>query len=96
MADLVITRPNPHGLEAATLAVEAVAERLQREFGLATRADGEALLVEGHGVRGRLEASAEAIRVEAKLGLRARPFRRLLRREIEAELDRFAATPPTA
>ena len=96
MPDIVVSRPNPHGLAAARRAVEAVADRLRRELGLRTERAGDAVLVEGRGVRGRLEASAEAVRVEASLGLRARPFRRLLRREIEAELDRFAASPPPA
>ncbi len=52
------------------------------------------------GVRRRAAASAaastptpDAVRVEASLGLAARPFRRLLRREIESELDRFAGVP---
>ncbi|WP_420454586.1 polyhydroxyalkanoic acid system family protein [Rubrivirga sp.] len=93
MPDIVVSRPHALGLEAARRAVDEVAERLRREFGVTTRREGDTVFVEGRGVRGRLDAAADAVRVEATLGLTARPFRRLLRREIETELDRLAPLP---
>lgn len=95
MPDIVVTRPHSLGLDAARQAVDEVADRLRREFGVATRREGETVWVEGRGVRGRLDARPEAVHVEATLGLAARPFRRLLRREIESELDRLAPSPPS-
>ncbi len=93
MPDIVVSRPHALGLEAARRAVDEVAERLRHEFGVTTRREGDTVFVEGRGVRGRLDAQADAVRVEATLGLTARPFRRLLRREIETELDRLAPLP---
>ena len=93
MPDIVVSRSHALGLEAARHAIDEVAERLRREFGVTTRRDGDTVYVEGRGVRGRLDAGPEALRVEATLGLAARPFRRLLRREIETELDRLAPLP---
>ena len=93
MPDIILSRPHALGPDAARRAVDEVADRLRREFGVSTRREGDTVFVEGRGVKGRLEAGPAAVRVEASLGLAARPFRRLLRREIEAELDRLAPLP---
>ena len=93
MPDILLTRRHSLGLDGALRAVEEVAGRLRRELGVETRREGETVFVEGRGVEGRLEAGPDTVRVEASLGLRARPFKRLLLREIEGELDRFAPLP---
>lgn len=89
MPDILITRPHSLGIDGARAAAANVADRLRREFGVATRRDGDTVWVEGRGVKGRLDAAPDHVRVEATLGLAARPFRRMLRREIETELDRL-------
>ena len=89
MPDILITRAHSLGLDGARRAADDVADRLRREFGVSTRRDGDTVWVEGRGVTGRLDAGPSEVRVEARLGLAARPFRRLLRREIETELDRL-------
>lgn len=91
MPDIDLVRPHSLGLDGARRAAEGVAARLRQEFGVATERVGDSILVEGRGVRGRLHASDDAVRVTASLGLAARPFRRLLHREIERELDRLGA-----
>ena len=93
MAHISLSRPHTLDLDTARRAVDEVADRLRREFGVTTRREGDTIWVDGHGVRGRLEATRDALHVEATLGLAARPFRRLLRREIETELDRLAPLP---
>ncbi len=93
MPDLVFSRPHALGPDAARRAVDEVADRLRAEFGVSTRREGDTVFVEGRGVTGHLEAGPHDLRVVATLGLRARPFKRLLRREIEAELDRLAPLP---
>lgn len=90
MAHIVVSRPHALGLDGARRAAAEVAARLRHEFGVSTRHDGDTIHVEGRGVRGRLDAGPDVVRVEATLGLAARPLRRLLRREIERELDRLA------
>ena len=91
MSTISISRSHTLGLDGARQAADDVAERLRREFGVATRRDGDTVWVEGRGVEGRLDATADRVTVEARLGLAARPFRRLLRREIETELDRLTS-----
>ena len=91
MPDIMITRPHSLGLDGARRAADDVADRLRREFGVSTRRDGDTVWVEGRGVTGRLDAGPDEVRVEADLGFAARPFRRLLRREIETELDRLTS-----
>lgn len=91
MSTISISRPHTLGLDGARQAADDVADRLRREFGVTTRRDGDTVWVEGRGVSGRLAASADEVRVEARLSLTARPFRRLLRREIESELDRLTS-----
>ncbi|WP_412062557.1 polyhydroxyalkanoic acid system family protein [Rubrivirga sp. IMCC45206] len=90
MPDIELSRPHALGPDGALAAAVAVADRLEREHGVRTRREGDTIHVEGRGIRGHLLAGPDAVTVVATLGLRARPFRRLLRREIEAELDRFA------
>lgn len=91
MADIVLSRSHTLGLDGARRTAEEVAARLRQEFGVTTRRDGDTIHVEGRGVQGRLDAGPDVVRVVASLGLAARPFRRLLQREIERELDRLAS-----
>lgn len=93
MPDIELSRPHSLGPDGALAAATAVADRLEREHGIRTRRDGDVIHVEGRGVRGQLFAGPDAVTVVATLGLTARPFRRLLRREIEAELDRIVPLP---
>ncbi len=88
MADIDLTRPHSLGLDGARRAAADVADRLRREFGVRARWAGDTVHVEGRGVRGRLDAGPDTVRVTASLGLAARPFRRSLRREIERTLER--------
>ena len=90
MAHIVVSRPHSLDPDTAHKAVDEVADRLRREFGVQTRREGGTVWVDGRGVSARLEATPDTLHVEATLGLAARPFRRLLRREIETELDRLA------
>ena len=88
MAAIDISRSHTLGLEGARRAADDVATRLRREYGVATHWEGDSVHVEGRGITGRLDTSSDAVRVTARLGLAARPFRRALQREIERELDR--------
>lgn len=95
MADIDILRSHALGLDGARAVAAQVGARLADEFGVTTRWDGDLLRVTGHGVDGTLDAGAETVRVRAKLGLLARPFRRALTREIERELDLVAPLDPS-
>lgn len=93
MADIDLTRTHTLGLQGARQLAADVADRLSREFGVRTRWVDDSVHIEGRGVRGRLDAGPDAVRVTASVGLAARPFRRLLQREIERELDHLAPAP---
>ncbi len=92
MASIDISRVHTLGLDGARRAANDVAARLRRDFGVETRWDGDSVHVEGRGITGRLETTPDTIRVTARLGLAARPFRRALTREIERELARELGT----
>lgn len=92
MAVIDISRPHALGLDGARRAAADVAARLRHEYGVETRWEGDSVHVEGRGITGRLDAQPKTIRVMARLGLAARPFRRALQREIERELDRELRT----
>lgn len=96
MAVIDILRPHALGLAGARRAADGVAERLRAEFGVDTAWQGDVLHVSGRGVDGQLTAAADAVRVHARLGLLARPFRRALEREITRELDRVAPSAPAS
>ena len=91
MSTISISRSHSLGLDGARRAADDVAERLRREYGLTTRRDGDTVWVEGRGIKGRLDATPDQVHVQAQLGFAARPFRRVLHREIETELDRLTS-----
>lgn len=96
MSAIHVIRPHTLGLEGARRAADDVAARLRSELGIAAEWQGDVLHVHGHGVTGRLTATPVAVDVQATLSLAARPFRRLLLREIERELDRALLSPSDA
>ena len=87
MASIDISRPHDLGLDGARRAADDVAGRLRQEYGVSTRWDGDTIHVDGRGIKGQLDAAPDSVRVTARLGLAARPFRRALEREIERQLD---------
>ena len=91
MPHIDVTRRHGHGRAQARAAAEAVAASLQSQFGVRTAWEGDTLRLDGKGVTGALVASDDAVRVTADLGLPLRPLRRSLQREIERQLDTFAA-----
>lgn len=91
MPHIELSRPHRLGRTGARRAAEAVAEDLQRRFGLRWAWEGDALRLDGRGVRGVLTTTDDAVHVTADLALSARPFRRALEAEIARELDRRTA-----
>ena len=93
MPDIDVTRRHSLGREGARRAALGGAERLERDYGVAHEWAGDRVRVKGHGIRGELTVGEADVRVTASLGLLARPFRRQLQREIEAELARALPHP---
>ncbi|MEM1054140.1 MAG: polyhydroxyalkanoic acid system family protein [Bacteroidota bacterium] len=88
MADIDISRPHSIGLAAARDAADAVGRQLREEMGARAEWNENTLRVRGRGVRGEIQVTDAAVRVTARLGLIARPFRNTIQREIEEQLDR--------
>lgn len=93
VSHLDISRPHSLGLVGARRAADDVADRLRQDFGATATWEGDHLLVTARGVSGRIEINESLVRVTARLGLAARPFRNLLRREVEQQLDRSLSQP---
>ena len=91
MPHIELSRPHRLGRAGARRAAEAVAEDLERRFGLRWAWEGETLRLDGRGVRGALTATEDTVHVAADLAFSARPFRRALEAEIARELDRRTA-----
>ncbi|MFN3595687.1 MAG: polyhydroxyalkanoic acid system family protein [Rubricoccaceae bacterium] len=88
MADITISRPHTRPVAELRDAVDDIAASLERQFGVRSERRGDAVHVEGRGVRARLAVYPDTVHVTATLGLVARPFRRALEAEIQRELDR--------
>ncbi|MEM6326743.1 MAG: polyhydroxyalkanoic acid system family protein [Bacteroidota bacterium] len=93
MSTLDVSRAHTLGLNGARRAANAVADRLRSEFRATAAWDGDVLRVSARGVKGEIAVSESLVRVTARLGLAARPFRNLLRREIEQQLNRSLSQP---
>ena len=93
MSHLDVSRSHTLGLDGARRAADDVAARLRAEFNARTNWTGDVLQVSARGVNGEIAVSPTLVRVTARLGLAARPFRNLLRREVEQQLDRSLSQP---
>ena len=93
MPDIDVSRSHTLGRDAARRAAEAVGAQLRTEMGVKTEWVGDALRVNGRGVRGEIAVSDALVRVTARLGLVARPFRSTIQREVERQLDRSLSQP---
>lgn len=92
MVHIDISRPHALGLDGARRAAQEVADRLHAEHGVTSQWHGDSLRVAGSGIHGRLDASADNVRITVTLGLFMRAAKSIVRREIERELDRAILT----
>lgn len=87
MAHIEICRIHKLGQKKARSCAEDMATRLEEAYDLAYEWEGDSLLFERSGVRGRMEVAHEEVRVTIKLGLLMRPMKSVFEREINRHLD---------
>lgn len=92
MSHIHISRSHALGVEAARTAANRVAANLQKDHRLRVHWEGNTLLVRRMGVKGSLTVSENRVDVHVKLGLSHRPFRSVLEKEINDQLDEHLRT----
>jgi putative polyhydroxyalkanoate system protein len=91
MPRITVERAHSLGRQAARERAEQLAERLEREYGVARRWNGDTLELQRSGVEGRIEVGAEQVRVEVELGVLLAPMSGMLQGKIEELLDKSLA-----
>ena len=88
MARINVERPHSLGREAAREKAEQLAERLAREYDVRYRWNGDCLEFKRSGADGRIDVSADTVRVQLNLGLLLSAMSGSIKREIEEVLDK--------
>ena len=70
---------------------EELARKLETEFGVRARWQGDTVTMRGNGVDGKLEIDDEAVHVDVSLGLMASIFEGPIRRAVNDYLDRYVS-----
>lgn len=87
MSSIDLQRPHTLGLQRAREIVDGVAAAMQRKFGIHSQWEGDALRIQRSGMDGRIEVSADNVRVHARLGLMLGAFKGRIEEEIAHQLD---------
>ena len=92
MASISIEKAHALTHKKAKAAAEALAEDLRERFDLAWSWEGDHVVFERPGVQGRMLVGATHIRLDVRLGLLLTALKPTIEREIQAQLDKLAAT----
>jgi putative polyhydroxyalkanoate system protein len=87
MATIDITRRHDLGRDRAHEIIEQIAQDLIRKYAVQTRWQGEALLVERNGIKGRIEIGDGSVRMHAELGLMVGMLKGTIEREVQRQFD---------
>jgi len=87
MAGFRLTKPYTMNKEEVREAAKGLAAKLERDHGVRSRWEGDAVVISGAGVDGRMSFHDGLIDVSVKLGLLASMFESVLRREVQRYLD---------
>lgn len=84
-----ITRRHALGADEARRVVEHLAASLQHKFGVTPSWQGDTLHFARSGVDGFIDASADTVHVQARLGMLLAPMRATVETEIQRKLDEY-------
>ena len=91
MSHILIERQHTLGLPAARLHAQKWAEKATEKFGVQCRYEagevGDVLHFEGGGMEGRLQVSAQALKLEAELGFLAAMFQEKIEAKLNEQFD---------
>jgi len=91
MAVIDIKRTHVMGIKPAKDAVERVAAKISREYGIGHEWDGNRLHFDGGGVRGHIVLARSEVHVRVELGFLMSALKPLIQSEIERQLDKELA-----
>ena len=87
MAHFRITKPYTMPKDEVRVAAEGLATSLERQHGVRSRWEGDAVRIKGAGVDGKMSFHDGLIDVSVKLGLLASMFEPVLKDEVQRYLD---------
>jgi putative polyhydroxyalkanoate system protein len=87
MAAFRITKPYTMPKDKVREAAEGLATSLERQHGVRSRWEGDAVRIQGAGVDGKMTFHDGLIDVSVKLGLLASMFEPVLKEEVQRYLD---------
>jgi putative polyhydroxyalkanoate system protein len=87
MPKIDIHRPHQLSLAEARAVVDQVAARMREKFGMEGQWQGDTLNFSRPGVSGSIAVGADAVRVQAELGMMLAPLKGMVEQEIRRKLD---------
>lgn len=87
MATIDISRNHSLGLERARVAIEAIAAKLGESVDARYRWEGDNLLLERPGATGKINVTADSVRVEINLGFALRLLKGKVTKRVHDYLD---------
>ncbi len=93
MSDISLTRTHSLGLQGARTAAEKMVVRLQSQFGLSGKWEGDTLHVNRPGVKGRLTVTATEMMLEITLGFLLSAMKSSIERAVQEEIDNALQSP---
>jgi len=91
MSNIKLKRKHSLSLEEARAAAERVAEELDKEYGLTSRWEGDALRFTRSGVDGLLKVTKKEVVLDAKLGFLLSAFKSKIESHINDDFDKYFA-----
>lgn len=91
MSSIDISRRHDLGMERARAIIERVAAAVSRKFSVDCVWEGNTLRIRRNGVDGRIDVSADSVRVHVQLGMMASMFKGTIEDEIRHQLDEHLA-----
>ncbi|AGA90404.1 putative polyhydroxyalkanoic acid system protein [Thioflavicoccus mobilis 8321] len=86
MSRIHFTRRHRLGVDEARVRISEVAQRLEREFHVACRWQGNRLSFKRSGVSGRIDVGEDAVTLDVHLGLFLLPMRQTIANRIDDKL----------
>jgi putative polyhydroxyalkanoate system protein len=86
MATIKLSHPNPLPVEEAKKRLTEAFGAYSTKFGIKQRWEGDKLMLNGSGIDGHANVSAQSVDVEVKLGLATSVFKGQIESGIKAEL----------
>lgn len=91
MAVIDIRREHGKSLKSAKAAVERVAKKIAKEYGIDHHWDGDKLEFDRTGVKGHIAVAKDELHVRVELGFLMGALKSTIQREIERTLDEYLA-----